>query len=295
MMGHKLAAQIIENRDRNFCRDGRSARPNVRGKIAKGEICFVADGRNNGDTAGGNGANELFVIETKEVFEGAAAAGDNEEVWRPIILDRLKIFDTSDKCTWGFGALNLSRVEADFKVWEAPREDGAHIVDDGARFTCDDADAPWQFGKRLPAGRIEEPFRGKFIPELNVLLHKFALASEFGRENDDAISAARRINCDIAENLNLHAILEAFKNACMLCFATLKGRLEHNGGDLGVGIFERKVGRARGINLEATNFRFECDARKSGLKSFAQALRQGSDGVNRALFGLRFVGHVSAS
>ena len=75
----------------------------VGGEVGDGEVGFVADGGDNGKFAGDDGAGNTLGVEGGEVFEGAAAAGEDDEVdksgsiefgesgfnlgWRGIALD----------------------------------------------------------------------------------------------------------------------------------------------------------------------------------------------------------------
>ena len=49
-------------------------------KIADGEVGLVADGRDDGDFSGGDGARQRFVVECGEVFDTASAAGDEDDI-----------------------------------------------------------------------------------------------------------------------------------------------------------------------------------------------------------------------
>ena len=49
-------------------------------EVGDGEVGLVADGGDDGELGGGDGAGEGLVVEAGEVFEGASAAGDEDEV-----------------------------------------------------------------------------------------------------------------------------------------------------------------------------------------------------------------------
>ena len=49
-------------------------------EVGDGEVGLVADGGDDGELGGGDGAGEGLVVEAGEVFDGAAAAGDEDEV-----------------------------------------------------------------------------------------------------------------------------------------------------------------------------------------------------------------------
>jgi hypothetical protein len=49
-------------------------------EVGDGEVGLVADGGDDGELAGGDGAGEGLVVEGGEVFERAPATGDEDEV-----------------------------------------------------------------------------------------------------------------------------------------------------------------------------------------------------------------------
>ena len=49
-------------------------------EVGDGLVGFVADGGDGGDAGGGDGARDDFLVEGPEVFEGAAAAADDDGV-----------------------------------------------------------------------------------------------------------------------------------------------------------------------------------------------------------------------
>ena len=49
-------------------------------EVGDGEVGLVADGGDDGEVGGGDGAGEGLVVEAGEVFDGAAAAGDDDQV-----------------------------------------------------------------------------------------------------------------------------------------------------------------------------------------------------------------------
>ena len=59
---------------------GGRGRAQVGDEVRDGEVGLVADGGDDGERGRGDGAGEGFVVEAGEVFDGAAAAGDEDEV-----------------------------------------------------------------------------------------------------------------------------------------------------------------------------------------------------------------------
>ena len=58
----------------------RSRRAKIGDEIADGEVGLVADGRDDGDVRGRNGARQAFIVEGEEVLEGTAAARHHDHV-----------------------------------------------------------------------------------------------------------------------------------------------------------------------------------------------------------------------
>ncbi len=59
---------------------GRSGGAEVGGEVGDGEVGFVADGGDDGETGGDDGAGDALGVEGGEVFKRAAAAGQDDEV-----------------------------------------------------------------------------------------------------------------------------------------------------------------------------------------------------------------------
>jgi hypothetical protein len=52
----------------------------VGGKVGDGEIGFVTDGGDDGELAGCNGAGYALAVESGQIFERSAAAGEDDDV-----------------------------------------------------------------------------------------------------------------------------------------------------------------------------------------------------------------------
>ena len=59
--------------------DGRGS-AQVGDKIADGEIGFMADGGDDGNPAGGDGARQGLIVEGGKVFDAASAARDDDDI-----------------------------------------------------------------------------------------------------------------------------------------------------------------------------------------------------------------------
>src|SRR5271165_5095487 len=63
-----------------FCRGGRGGGAEVGDEIGDGEVGFMPDSRNDGEAARCNGAGYALGVEGGQVFEGASAACQDDEV-----------------------------------------------------------------------------------------------------------------------------------------------------------------------------------------------------------------------
>lgn len=66
--------------DDQFGGGGGGGRAEVGDKIADGEIDFVADGGDDRNVGGGDGAGDNFLVETPEIFKAAAATADDHDI-----------------------------------------------------------------------------------------------------------------------------------------------------------------------------------------------------------------------
>ena len=52
----------------------------VGGEVTEGEIRFVTDARDDGHMRIGNRTHDAFIVECPQVFDGTAAAGDDDDI-----------------------------------------------------------------------------------------------------------------------------------------------------------------------------------------------------------------------
>ena len=80
MEGQHLLRQLVLGADDQFGRGGRRRRAQVGDKIADREVGLVADGGDDGNLGGGDGARQAFIVEGEEIFERAAAARHDDDI-----------------------------------------------------------------------------------------------------------------------------------------------------------------------------------------------------------------------
>ena len=88
---------------------GGSGGAQVGDEVRDGEVSLVADGGDGGKRRGGDGAGEGFVVEAGEVFDGAAAAGDEDEV--DAVRVGVEEADAGDNGGGASGALNGGGID----------------------------------------------------------------------------------------------------------------------------------------------------------------------------------------
>jgi hypothetical protein len=114
------------------------SRAMIRGEIGNREVGFMPDAGHDRDLAGPDRSCNRLVVECPQVFQAAAAAGDNDDVAGPV---RIEEFDAGDDFVHGAGALDGGGIDADVCVGETAAEDLQEVVDGGAFRRGDDADA----------------------------------------------------------------------------------------------------------------------------------------------------------
>jgi hypothetical protein len=126
-------------------------------KVGYGEVGLVADSGDGGDPGSGNDAGEGFVVEAGEVFHGASAACDEDEVSE----GRFAVEKADSGChrrgaRW---ALHDGGVDQQVERGVTAADDGDDVADDGAGGRSNDADGTGEGRQRSLAGGVEEAFR----------------------------------------------------------------------------------------------------------------------------------------
>ncbi len=151
----------------------------------------MSDAGGDGDVGGDDGAGEGFVVEGPEVFEGAAAADEENQIdsfeFRvsgfEFFVVGVEVFEGRDDFFGGVFALDADGVEEDVEAGEAAVGGGEDVVEDVAGFAGDDGDALGEFGEWAFAGLFEEAFGFEFVAELAE--GEFEAAGALGEEGFD--------------------------------------------------------------------------------------------------------------
>jgi len=132
----------------------------VGGEVGDGEIDFVADGIDDGDGAGVDGAGDDFLVEGPEVFDAAAAAGrdDGIDAGEAGTGGAAEHVEGIGDFPGGSDALHADGSDEDVEPWGASSEDIEHVLKGGSGRGSDDGHHCGHGGDRLLAVGIEEAF-----------------------------------------------------------------------------------------------------------------------------------------
>ena len=203
----KLRAQVCKNGNSDLGGDRRSSGADVCRKVAESVVGLVPDGGNRRDLRRRDGADERFVVEAEKVLETAAAARDDEHVGLEVAVLTVEVLNAGDNRLWRVSALHLRGEKPYLEIWEPSRQDSAHVVYHGAGLARDDSDSPRHRGERALSRRVEQPFTLELRLELEILLHQVAKTRKRCGKDNDLVVAARRIDGNVAEDLDLGAVL----------------------------------------------------------------------------------------
>ncbi len=162
-------------------------------EIGDGEIGFVADAGDYGNFRSEDGAREFFFVEGPEIFEGAAAAGEDEHIDHSAAIEELY---GAHNFRGGAVALDAHGIDREVHVAKAAAQDAHHIANRSAAWRRDQPDAVRQKRQRLLAVGSEKAFGFEALLEL--------LEGELQRAEADGLDvldvnlvfAARFVNAD---------------------------------------------------------------------------------------------------
>ena len=241
-------------------------------EIGNGDVGFVADGGDDRDGRGGDGAGDGFFVEGPKIFERAAAAGDGYEL-RPVGC--AEVFDAAANFVDGACALHLRGEEANVEAGEAARQDFDEILNDRAFGRGDDADAQRIAGERAFARDVEKAFFAEAGAELLEGELQGAVALGFDAFDDELVFAALLVDIDTAADENLNAIFRLELQAHVR-------ELPADAFDLGVGVLEDEVAVAAGRGFGAGDFAGNPDVGEVGFERGANAVAQFAQGEDAA-------------
>lgn len=179
----------------DFGGGGRGGGAEIGDEVGDGDVGFMADGGDDGNGGGVDGAGDDLLVEGPEVFERAAAAGHDDD-FGP--AGEGKVGQAFDDLFGGSGTLHLGGPELDLEAGEATFDDLEEVADDGSGGRGDDADALGEFGEGAFSGGVEEAFGMEALFELVEGELEGSLAEGFDGFDDELIFAAGVIDLDFA-------------------------------------------------------------------------------------------------
>jgi hypothetical protein len=152
------AEQLSQVRDDELPGGRRGRGADVRGEIAERGVLLVSDGRDHGDRALGDRADDALVAEGEKILEAAAAAGQDDHV------DVWVLAESADRCHDLGGcarALHVSLGDEDRGGREAGPDRRHDVALRGCVVAGHDPDASWQQWQWALAGVGEEALGGE--------------------------------------------------------------------------------------------------------------------------------------
>src|SRR5439155_6558857 len=225
---------------------------NVSDKIADGEINFVADGGHGRQGRRENRACDAFLVESPEVFQAPAPAGEQDQVERGMWsaergIEFIQQPNRRRDLLRGALALHAAGNENDFQARIAPLNDVEHIPNGRARWRSHQSDSlriarqrPFPFRREQALG-LElsfEPLEGQL---------QCAYALQLDGADDELVLPARLVNSEVALDDDLLAVLQ---NRAILHRLAAK----QHAVQLRVGVFQREVNVAGTLHAQIGDF-----------------------------------------
>ena len=234
--------EVGAHRHGELGRRGRRRRAQVRRVIEQCPVGLVADGGDDRDRATGGGAHHRLVVEAHEVFERAAAAGDDQHVRPRRSSVRGKRVEAVDRrCDLGRGGLSLHPDRPDDDPDREPvGESVEDVANDGAGRRRHHADDHRQERDFALARGVEQPFRGEFLAPRLEQRHQRPDAGKLQRLDDDLVARFTRESGQFPGRDDLEPFFG-------LDPQPLKGGAPDDGVEARVGVLEAEIGVAGGM------------------------------------------------
>ena len=189
--------RFADVKESHLGRVGRRRRPHVSGIIGQGRIRFMADGRNDRYAGMVNGLDHSRAVEAPQVFHGAAAAADDEDVQ---VLAPAHLADGLGDSRIDAVALDGNGMQDDFGIRIALAGNLINVVEHGAGLRRQDADAPGEARQLLLVAAVEIALSRQFVLDAFVL--GLQRPGPLGKElfNDKGKGAAFFIDVDGADD-----------------------------------------------------------------------------------------------
>ena len=239
-------------------------RAEVGGEVRDREVDLVTDCRNDRDCARADRACDRFVVERPQVFERAAAPGQQENI--VAARGRRGVQHRDNR---GRRVLALDRYRQDFyfSKRETPRDHAEHVANRGAGWRGDYADPARHLRNRSLAIDVEQTLGGELRLELLECALQGAFARFFEAVDNQLEFATRFVQADPGAGQHAHTIagLEAQPGAA---------RLEHRAAHLCAGVLQGEIQMPGRRAREVRYFAFDPDQRQYVFKQITHETRQ---------------------
>jgi hypothetical protein len=243
-------------------------------EICDGEVGLVADRRDNRKRRGSDSAGEGLVVETGEVFHGAAASGDEDEVGSIRIC--VEPADAGGDGSWTAVALHGRGIDEQIEARVAAANDGSDIADDRAGGRSDDTDALREGGEWALAVGVEEALGEETSFELLERELERTGAARFHGFGDELKLAAALVDGDATADEDSKAI-------CRTEAEKLGLTAEEDDRELGFAVLEGEVNVTGGRGAAVGDLALDPKVREGGLDVLADVGDECPDGPDAAL------------
>ncbi len=247
-------------------------RTHVGDEIADGDVGFVAHGADDRRDAGRYRARHGFFVETPEVFQGAAAAGQDQGI-EALAIGQLQ---GTDDLAAGIQALHGGGDQGQGDLRGAAAEHADDVANDRAGRRADDADAPGVGGQGDFAFSGEQAFAAEFVFQGFEGQTQGAVAGRLDAVEDQLVIAAPFEQRDLAAHLDRQAIAQRLTHP--------RGVLsEQRAAHLGLTIFKGEVDMPGSRLGQVGNLPLDPDAGKYILQQQARTVVELADAEHFAV------------
>ena len=243
-------------------------------EVGDGEVGLVADGGDDGQMRGGDGAGEGLVVEGGEVFDGASAAGDEDEVGAFEVL--VEPADAGNDAARTGRSLHDGGVDEEVEAGVAAADDGDDVADDGPGGGGDDADAVRERREGAFAVGVEEAFICKAALELLEGKLQGTRSARLQGFSDELELASTFVDGDAAADEDGEAVHRFEAEELGLA-------AEEDDGKLGFAVLEGEVDVAGGGGAAVGDLTFYPDIRVRGFGPVADVGDERANGPDMAL------------
>ena len=224
--------ELLGGGDGEFGRFAGGGGANVGGEVTQGDVDFVADGGDDGDSRGEDGPDDRFFVERPQVLDTAAAAGDDDTVGR--VGQHVDHGDSPGDLHGRPGALDERRDDQNVHPAVTPAHDLQEVPNRRARRAGHHGNPRDGLRKRLLVDRIEKPLFPEFFLQLPKRRLQRPHPDRFNPPGDQLIASPRRVDVDTPVADDFLPILQIEPQPC-------RRRSPHNGTNLRPVILQRKI------------------------------------------------------